>query len=72
MPVDCRPKRQQIYKRSNSNSIRRKAVCDEYVEDQLNVVSKSLAEYPFDEKDGKKDICSASGCSEKNAILNFF
>ena len=36
------------------------------------LLNKKLAKYPFDEKDGKKDICSMNDCSEKNAILNFF
>ena len=36
------------------------------------MASMNLAKYPFDEKDGKKDVCSMNDCSEKNAILNFF
>ena len=40
----------------------------------MNVASKNLAKYPFDEKYGKKyleDICSIKGWSDKKAILNF-
>ena len=48
--VDCRPISKQIYKRTSSNSIRKKTGCDEYLEDHLNVASKNLAKYPFDEK----------------------
>ena len=73
--VDCRPISQQIYKRTNSNSIRKKTGCDENVEDQLNVASKNLAKYSFDDKDGRKyleDICSLNGWSDKKAILSFF
>ena len=51
---------QQIYKRTSSNSIRKKTGCDEYLEDQLNVASKNCFNYPFDEKDGKNiwQICA--------------
>ena len=48
---------------------------DEYVEDQLNMASKSFAKYPFGEKDGKQyleDICAMSGWSDKKTILYFF
>jgi len=40
--VDRRPIRQQIYKRTGSNSIRKTTGCDEYLEDQLKVASKEL------------------------------
>ena len=39
------------------------------------MASKNLAKYPFDEKDGKKnleDICSMHGWSDRNAILTSF
>ena len=35
----------------SSNLIGKKAGCDEYVEDQLNVASQNLAKYPCDDKD---------------------
>ena len=75
MQVYCRPISQQIYRRTSRNLIRKKTGCDEYPENQLNVASKNLAKYPFDEKDGKKyleGICSMKGWSDKKAILNFF
>ena len=56
-------------------SASKKTGCDKYVQDQLNLTSKNLAKYLFDEKIGKKyleDICSMKGWSDKNAILNFF
>ena len=53
--VDCRPIKQQICKRTNSNSIRKKTGCDEVNEDKLNMASKNLLKYPFDKKDGKKN-----------------
>ena len=42
--VDCRPISQQIYKRTSSNSIRKKTGCDEYVEDQLNVAGANACQ----------------------------
>ena len=51
--VDCRPRSQQICKRTSSNLIRKRAGCDEYVEDQLNVADKNFAKYLFDDTDGK-------------------
>ena len=39
--VDCRLISQQIYKRVSSNLIRKKTGCDKYIEDQLNVASKT-------------------------------
>ena len=41
----------------------------------VELASKNLAKYLFDEKIGKKyleGICSMKGWSDKNAILNFF
>ena len=41
----------------------------------MNVPSKLLSKYPFDDKDGKtymENICSMKGWSNKNVILNFF
>ena len=52
--VDCRPISQQIYKRTNSNSIKKTTGCDENVKDQLNVASKNLAEFTSYDKDDKK------------------
>ena len=37
---DCRPINQQIYNRTSSNSIIKKTVSDENVEDQLNVANE--------------------------------
>ena len=34
----------------SKKQVRKKIGCDEYVEDQLNVASKNLAKYLFDEK----------------------
>ena len=47
---------QQIYERTNNNSIRKKTGCDEYLEDQLNVAGKNLAKYTLDEKDGRNNL----------------
>ena len=57
------------------NLIRKKTGCDEYPENQLNVASKNLAKYPFDEKDGKKNlegICSMKAWSDKKNYFEFF
>jgi len=73
--VFCRPISQEIYTKTSSNSIRKRTGYNEYVEDQLNMARKNLANYPFDEKDSNKylkDICSMNGWSDKNAILSFF
>ena len=75
MRVDWNRMSQQIHKRTSTNSIGKKTRWDDYVEDQLNVASKNLTKYPFDDEDSKKyleDICSIKSCSDKNAILNFF
>ena len=73
--VDCRPIASKIYQTITSNLIRKKTGCDEYIEDELNVASKSLPKYSFHDKDDKRyleDICSVNGWSGKKAILNFF
>ena len=70
--VHCRHTSQQIYKRSICILIGKRTGRDEYVEDQLNVASKT---YLFNDTDGKRyleDIYSMKSWSNKNAILNFF
>ena len=44
-----------------------KTGCDEYTEDELKVSGKSLAKYPFHDKEFKRyleDICSVNGWSD--------